>query len=152
MANEIARRAASLSGRPEPTPRSFEISVRYGGPHGPDLDDVARGVGLTADEVVARHAAAHYDVCFIGFSPGFPYLAGLPERLHTSRRGTPRTHVLAGSVAIAGAQAGIYSVASPGGWNVIGRTDFILFDPNREKPAALASGDRIRFRVVGSGS
>ena len=152
LAAEIERRAASLSGRPERMSRVFEIPVRYGGSHGPDLADVARAVGLTEDEVVARHAGCVYDVSFIGFLPGFPYLAGLPERLHTSRRGTPRAHVPAGSVAIAGAQTGIYPVASPAGWNVIGRTDFILFDPNREKPATLASGDRVRFGVIGSGS
>jgi hypothetical protein len=106
--------------------------------------------GLSADEVVTLHAGAGYDVRFIGFLPGFPYLAGLPERLETPRRQTPRAHVPAGSVAIAGAQAGIYPVASPAGWNVIGRTDFMLFDPRREKPVTLASGDRVRFRAIGS--
>ncbi len=146
LAREISRRAGSLAGRPEPEPRAFEIPVRYGGEDGPDLADVAKATGLGQEDVVATHAGAAYDVRFIGFLPGFPYLAGLPERLHTARRETPRTRVPAGSVAIAGAQAGIYPVASPGGWNIIGRTDFRLFDPGRSVPATLAPGDRVRFR------
>jgi len=152
LAGEIARRASSLSGRPERTARSFEIRVRYGGEHGPDLAAVARATNLREDEVVALHAGAVYEVRFVGFSPGFPYLAGLPERLHTPRRDAPRRSVPAGSVAIAGAQAGIYPFGSPGGWNVIGRTEFILFDPAREAGATLAPGDRIRFLAAGSGS
>jgi len=152
LADEIARRAASLAGRPEATPRFFTIPVRYGGACGPDLDEVARATGLSEDEVVAAHAGASYDVCFIGFSPGFPYLAGLPERLHTPRREAPRRRVPAGSVAIAGAQAGIYPIGSPGGWNIIGRTDFVLFDPRLPPGAILAPGDRVRFVAAGSGS
>jgi len=152
LLQEVHRRAESLAGRPEPIPRSFEIPVRYGGPYGPDLAEVARATGLDQDEVVAQHAGAAYEVRFVGFSPGFPYLAGLPDRLHTPRRETPRGRVHAGSVAIAGAQAGVYPVASPGGWNVIGRTDFVLFDPARAKPSTLAPGDRVRFRIAGSGT
>jgi KipI family sensor histidine kinase inhibitor len=144
MAREIGRRAGSLAGRRETARRSFEIPVRYGGENGPDLSDVAKAAGLREQDVVAEHAGAAYDVRFIGFLPGFPYLAGLPERLHTVRRESPRTSVPAGSVAIAGAQAGIYPVASPGGWNIIGRTDFLLFDPTRRVPATLAPGDRVR--------
>jgi KipI family sensor histidine kinase inhibitor len=150
LARAIERRLGSLASRPEPAVRSFEIPVRYGGGDGPDLAEVARATGLPDDEVVARHAGAAYEVRFIGFSPGFPYLAGLPDRLHVKRRAAPRTRVPAGSVAIAGAQAGIYPVASPGGWHVIGRTEFVLFDPGRDRPATLTPGDRIRFVVVGS--
>jgi KipI family sensor histidine kinase inhibitor len=152
LAREIARRALNLSGRPERTPRSFEIRVRYGDTYGPDLGEVARATGLSEDEVIAAHAGAKYEVQFVGFSPGFPYLGGLPERLHTPRREVPRGYVPAGSVAIAGAQAGIYPFGSPGGWNIIGRTDFILFDPTRETGATLAPGDRVHFLVAGSGS
>jgi inhibitor of KinA len=149
LAAEIGRRAASLSGRPERTPRSFEIPVRYGEAFGPDLAEVARITGLPEDEVVALHAGAEYEVRFLGFSPGFPYLAGLPERLHTPRRETPRALVPAGSVAIAGLQAGIYPLPSPAGWNVIGQTDFVLFDTSREDVVTLAPGDRVRFRADG---
>jgi inhibitor of KinA len=152
LAHEIARRAENLSGRPEAKPRSFTIPVRYGGASGPDLGEVAKATGLSEDEVVAAHAGADYDVRFIGFSPGFPYLAGLPERLHTPRRDAPRRRVPAGSVSIAGAQAGIYPFGSPGGWNVIGRTDFVLFDPTIADGAILAPGDRVRFVPAGSGS
>ena len=150
LARELERRVASLSHRSLAPGRLFEIPVRYGGSDGPDLAEVARATGLPADEVVAAHAGADYDVRFVGFSPGFPYLAGLPERLRTPRREAPRIQGAAGSVAIAGTQAGIYPVRSPGGWNVIGRTDFILFDPTRSSPARLAPGDRVRFVVSGS--
>ena len=152
LAGEIERRAASLSGRPERTPRSFDIPVRYGGAYGPDLGLASKAAGVREDEFVEAHAGADYEVRFIGFSPGFPYLAGLPERLFTPRREAPRVHVPAGSVAVAGLQAGIYPVRSPGGWNVIGRTDFILFDPTREDGAILAPGDRVRFVVTGASS
>lgn len=145
---EIDLRARSLSGWPAPAARSFVIPVRYGGADGPDLDEVARIAGLGVDEVVAAHSGATYEVQFIGFSPGFPYLAGLPAKLRTPRRETPRKSVPAGSVAIAGAQAGIYPVRSPGGWNVIGRTEFVLFDAAEAPGATLAAGDRVRFEPV----
>jgi inhibitor of KinA len=147
LERELLRRAATLDRRPEPPGRSFEIPVRYGGEDGPDLAEVARAAGAAASEIVALHAGASYEVRFIGFSPGFPYLAGLPGRLHVPRRPSPRSRVPAGSVAIAGGQAGIYPVRSPGGWNVIGRTDFVLFDPGAEEGAILKAGDRVRFRV-----
>lgn len=152
LAHELDRRVKSLSGRPLRDGRLFEIRVRYGGVHGPDLAAVAGVTGLSEREVIAAHVGGAYDVRFVGFSPGFPYLAGLPERLRAPRRETPRTHVPAGSVAIAGAQAGIYPLRSPGGWNVIGWTDFVLFDSTRRNPATLAPGDRVRFVDAGSGS
>lgn len=130
-------------------PRAFEIPVRYGGADGPDLASVAQATGLSADEVVAEHAAATYRVCFIGFSPGFPYLSGLSERLVAPRHLTPRRRVPAGSVAIAGSQTGIYPLATAGGWNLIGRTDRVLFDPQREPPSLLAPGDTVRFVPAG---
>jgi len=98
--------------------------------------------------VIARHAAAEYRVAFIGFLPGFPYLMGLDPALHVPRRATPRTRVPAGSVAIGGAQTGIYPVASPGGWHVIGRTAIRLFDPAAAQPSLLRAGDRVRFVPV----
>lgn len=152
LEREVDRRVRSLAGRPLAEGRLFEIPVRYGGAFGPDLADVARATGLFEPEVVAAHAGGVYDVRFLGFSPGFPYLSGLPERLHTPRRTAPRSQVPAGSVAIAGAQTGIYSLRSPGGWNVIGRTDVVLFDATRGDPATLAPGDRVRFLVAKGGS
>lgn len=148
LGRDLMRRAGALDGRGEPQPRAFEIPVRYGFEFGPDLAPIARAIGLTAEAFVAAHSGATYEVRFIGFSPGFPYLSGLPELLHTPRKSIPREHVPAGSVAIAGGQAGIYPVPSPAGWNVIGQTDFVLFELGNERGPVLAAGDRIHFRPV----
>jgi inhibitor of KinA len=131
-----------------PAPRTVEIPVCYGGEWGPDLDDVARHHGLAADEVVRLHTGGDYRVYLLGFAPGFPYLGGLPERIATPRRATPRTRVPARSVGIGGGQTGIYPMESPGGWHLIGRTPLRLFAPEREPPALLRMGDRVRFRAV----
>ncbi len=129
-------------------PRLVEIPVAYGGEFGPDLAEVARLTGLPEDAVVRRHAAPTYDVCFIGFTAGFPYLSGLDPSLATPRLAFPRKRVPAGSVAIGGAQTGIYPLASPGGWRLIGRTPLSIFDPDREPVALLRAGDRARFIPV----
>ncbi|MGD0500911.1 MAG: 5-oxoprolinase subunit PxpB [Bryobacteraceae bacterium] len=126
-------------------PRTVTIPVCYGGDLGPDLEDVARHAGLAPERVVELHASAEYLVYFLGFSPGFPYLGGLPPELATPRLETPRTRAPAGSVAIGGSQTGIYPVESPGGWRIIGRTPARLFDPQSSPPALLAMGDRVRF-------
>ena len=123
----------------------LEIPVRYGGDDGPDLESVAEANGLSRDEVVRLHSSATYLVAFIGFSPGFPYLIGMPNRLATPRLTTPRTRVPAGSVGIGGGYTGIYPHATPGGWRLIGRTDVELFDPASSPPALLRPGFRIRF-------
>jgi KipI family sensor histidine kinase inhibitor len=123
----------------------IEVPVHYGGADGPDLAFVARHAGLSAQEVVRRHARATYQVALLGFAPGFPYLLGLDPSLATPRRTTPRLRVPAGSVAIGGAQAGIYPAELPGGWHLIGRTPLRLFDPAREPPCLLGVGDRVRF-------
>lgn len=129
--------------------RSFiEIPVCYGGDHGPDLEAVAKHAGLSPDAVVARHAGGEYTVAMLGFAPGFPYLLGLDAALHVPRRDNPRTRVPAGSVAIGGAQTGIYPKELPGGWHLIGRTPLSLFDAHRASPALLAPGDRVRFRAI----
>ena len=125
--------------------RRVDIPVHYGGDDGPDLAEVAERCGMTPDEVVRRHSAAEYVVFFIGFQPGFAYLGGLDEALHTPRRAEPRVAVPAGSVGIGGAQTGIYPLATPGGWQLIGRTALPLFDPQAEPPTLLAPGDRVRF-------
>ena len=122
--------------------RQVEIPVVY---DGTDLDEVARLTGLSASEVVARHTGTEYVVAFLGFAPGFPYLVGLDPSLHVPRRRTPRTSVPAGSVGLAGPQTGIYPQATPGGWQLIGRTSVSLFDAVRDPPALLAAGDRLRF-------
>jgi KipI family sensor histidine kinase inhibitor len=125
---------------------TVEIPVSY---DGEDLPEVAGLTGLEADEVVRRHTAPEYTVAFLGFSPGFPYLVGLDPALEVPRRDTPRTSIPAGSVGLAGNQTGIYPTASPGGWQLIGRTEVTLFDPGRDPPALLAPGTRLRFTVAG---
>jgi KipI family sensor histidine kinase inhibitor len=122
--------------------RVVEVPVVY---DGEDLAEVARLTGLSTAEVVQRHAAPEYLVAFLGFAPGFPYLVGLDPALHVPRRATPRTRVPAGSVGLAGEQTGIYPQPTPGGWQLIGRTSTALFDAEREPPALLAAGDRLRF-------
>ena len=124
---------------------TVEIPVSY---DGEDLPEVASLTGLEPEEVVRRHTAPEYTVAFLGFSPGFPYLVGLDPALEVPRRDTPRTSIPAGSVGLAGNQTGIYPTASPGGWQLIGRTEVTLFDPARDPPALLAPGTRLRFRVA----
>ena len=135
------RRAAAKSH----VARVHEIPVCYDPAYALDLEEVAKHCGLSPNEVITRHAAGHYHVRCIGFTPGFPYLSGLPEVLTTARRASPRTAVPAGSVAIAGRQAGIYPLQSPGGWNIIGRTPLRFFDVTRKPAALCAPGDRLRF-------
>ena len=139
------RKRAGATVRP---PRALEVPVCYDPEFALDLELVAKDCGLPPNEIVERHAAARYEVRFVGFTPGFPYLGGLPAALATPRRATPRTAVPAGSVAIAGGQSGIYPLASPGGWNIIGRTPLRLFDVAREEPALFAAGDRVRFVAI----
>jgi KipI family sensor histidine kinase inhibitor len=140
LARDLA--AAVVQGIAVPAGRLVEIGVRY---DGEDLPAVADRLGFEVAEVVARHSAPTYTVACLGFSRGFPYLDGLDPELRLPRRDTPRKRVPAGSVAIAAEQAGIYPQTSPGGWHLLGRTDVPLFDPDREPPALLAPGDRVRF-------
>ncbi len=131
-----------------PVSRQIEVPVCYDAEFALDLAKVQRHSGLTRAEVIRAFAGAEYSVQCVGFTPGFPYLAGLPTELVTPRRAAPRTQVPAGSVAIGGGQAGIYPFASPGGWNVIGRTPLALFSPTRAEPALLRAGDRVRFTEI----
>jgi KipI family sensor histidine kinase inhibitor len=132
-------------------PRTVEIPVAYGGEHGPDLEAVAALTGHTADEVVAIHSSADYLVYFLGFSPGFPYLGGMPESIAAPRLETPRRRVPTGSVAIGGGQTGVYPMASPGGWRIIGRTPLRLFEPDVDPPVLLRMGDHVRFVPLARG-
>ena len=141
----VRERLARHADQAPPEPRRVEIPVRYGGAGGPDLASVARHTGLTERRVVELHSAAEYLVYFVGFATCFPYLGGLPPELATPRLAAPRKHVPAGSVAIGGAQAGIYPLSSPGGWRLIGRTPLELFDLSASPPPLLRMGDRVRF-------
>jgi inhibitor of KinA len=123
----------------------LEIPVRY---DGPDLTEVAERLRMPQAEVVRLHTDVIYTVFMVGFLPGFPYLGVLPSALHLPRRATPRTQVPAGSVAIGGQQTGIYPQASPGGWHLLGRADFPLFDPRADPPATLRAGAQVRFVAI----
>jgi KipI family sensor histidine kinase inhibitor len=136
---------AALPARPALSGRRRRVPVAYGGEYGPDVPAVAERLGLSEAELIALHADAAYRVYMIGFAPGYSYLGELPARLELPRLSTPREHVPAGSVAIAGRQTGVYSVATPGGWHLLGRTPVLLFDPGRDPPCYLAPGDRVRF-------
>jgi KipI family sensor histidine kinase inhibitor len=135
------RTGAATDGRRAPV----EIAVCYGGADGPDLDEVAALHDLRPSDVVELHAGAEYRVLFLGFAPGFAYLGGLPARLVTPRRARPRTRVPPGSVGIAGEQTGVYPLAMPGGWQLLGRTETRLWDVTRRSPALLRPGDTVRF-------
>lgn len=125
--------------------RMIEIPVHYGGVNGPDLDAMADQIGMSADELVSRHSERDYRVCMMGFIPGFAFLSDVDPALQHPRHDTPRAAVPAGSVGIANWQTGIYGLDSPGGWQIIGRTDLTLFDASRKTPFLLEAGDRIRF-------
>lgn len=145
-ATAFAQEALSrVQARARPKPRVVEIPTCYGGEFGADLEFVAQHNDLSPDEVIRLHSSALYPVYMLGFSPGFAYLGGLSKAIATPRLSTPRTQVPAGSVGIAGQQTGIYPIATPGGWRLIGRTPLCLFDPQRDPPALLRPGDHVRF-------
>ncbi|RZU52413.1 KipI family sensor histidine kinase inhibitor [Krasilnikovia cinnamomea] len=122
-----------------------EIPVRY---DGPDLAEVAAHTGLSEDAVVAAHTGTEWTVAFAGFAPGFAYLSGGDPRLAVPRRATPRTRIPAGSVGLAGRFSGVYPADSPGGWQLVGRTEVRVWDLDRPRPALLVPGVRVRFRAV----
>jgi inhibitor of KinA len=131
--------------RPSDVPRVVEVPVCYGGDFGPDLAEVAAACGLPPEQVIELHGASPHVVYMLGFAPGFPYLGGLDPRLAMPRRATPRTRIPAGTVAIAREQTAIYSLETPGGWNLIGRTPLKLFTPQASPPCLLQLGDSVRF-------
>ncbi len=122
-----------------------EIPVVYGGEFGPDLDEACRRLNLTNDEFVALHTGRDYRVEMLGFTPGFAFVGGLEERLQVPRRAEPRQRVAPGSIGIADAFTGLYTLASPGGWTLVGRTPAQLFKPHSEEPFVLRVGTRVRF-------
>jgi inhibitor of KinA len=150
----LARRIEALlpgleaDARTPPSSRVVRVPVCYGGPFGPDLEFVAEHNGLAVEEVVQLHAAPSYLVYMLGFTPGFPYLGGMSQRIAAPRLDSPRPRIPTGSVGIAGAQTGIYPIESPGGWRLIGRTPLRLFDPRSKRPFLIAAGDRVRFVPV----
>ena len=126
----------------------FEIPVCYGGEFGPDLATIAEHAGLSEQEVIDIHTSTDYLIYMLGFLPGFTYLGGLDERIHTPRLANPRIRIPAGSVGIGGSQTGIYPMDSPGGWQLMGLTPVKTYDPDREVPILVEAGDYIRFVPV----
>jgi len=150
--SELKARITDVAGRPGsaglPQAKLLTVPVFYGGEYGPDLEGVAGHLGISTDEVIRLHTETMYRVYMIGFTPGYPYMGELPSALAVPRRSTPRTRVPKGSVGIAQRQTGIYSVESPGGWQIIGWTPIELFDPTRQLPSLLEMGDRVKFEAV----
>ena len=126
----------------------FEIPVCYGGEYGPDIQNIADHAGLSVEEVIQIHTSRDYLIYMLGFLPGFTYLGGLDERIHTPRLANPRIRIPAGSVGIGGSQTGIYPMDSPGGWQLMGMTPVKTYDPDREVPILVEAGDYIRFVAI----
>ena len=144
----IEQLPGELAGIGDEVARAVTLPVCYSTEFGPDLLEVAQHANLSVNEIVRLHSSPVYLVYFLGFSPGFAYLGGLPEVLHAPRLATPRQSVVAGSVGIAGSQTGIYPVDSPGGWRIIGRTPTRMFDPGVIPPTTLQPGDRVRISPI----
>lgn len=134
---------ASSESLAERTP--IEIPVRYGGPLGPDLESVAARAGCPVEDVIARHSERTYRVYMLGFVPGFAYMGRVDSSIAAPRHRVPRERVPPGSVGIAGQQTGVYPIESPGGWQLIGHTSTVMFDPGRATPSLLSAGDLVRF-------
>ena len=142
---------AQIESTPPPLPtsaRTIDIPVLYGGEAGPDLDAVCEQNNLSRDEAISIHSAATYRVITLGFSPGFAYLGPLDPRLKVARLATPRPHLPAGSIGVAGGFTGIYSLPSPGGWNILGRSPLKLFDAGSPSPFLFEAGTEVRFRPI----
>jgi inhibitor of KinA len=148
LKREILDREKRLGELGIPPPETIEVPVCYGGDFGPDLEFVARHNKLTPQEVIKIHTAGTYLIYMIGFTPGFPFLGGLSERLFTPRRENPRQLVPAGSVGIANNQTGIYSIDSPGGWQLIGKTPIKIYNPKGTPPILLKAGNFLKFRGI----
>ena len=141
----------AVTSSPRALPESgelLEIPVVYGGDDGPDFDALCQATGLAPEELIALHSGGEYTVDMIGFTPGFAFVGGLDDRFRIPRRDEPRQRVEAGSIGIADGRTGLYALASPGGWNIIGRTSYKLFDPVAASPFALQAGMRVRFKAV----
>ncbi|HEY3860197.1 MAG TPA: carboxyltransferase domain-containing protein [Gammaproteobacteria bacterium] len=141
----IAARVPAVAAEPVPAGQLHEFSVVY---DGEDLPALAKALRMEIGEIIRRHTEPVYEVAFLGFVPGFPYLTGLDPALRLARRSKPRIRVPAGSVALADGYTGIYPLSTPGGWHILGRCDAKLFDAGQAEPASLAPGDRVRFKAV----
>ena len=148
LAQQLKELEKSVTEITMPAAHVTEIPVLYGGEYGPDLEFVVKFNKLSTKEVISIHTEKEYFIYMLGFSPGFPYLGGMSDKITTPRLEKPRLKVSGGSVGIAGEQTGIYPVESPGGWQIIGRTPIKLYDPKKEFPFLLKSGDYIKFYPI----
>lgn len=148
LVNKLKEYVNQLSDIQLPDKKVVEIPVAYGGEYGPDLKEVAETHGISEEEVIRLHTEPEYPIYMLGFVAGFPYLGGMNKAIATPRKKTPRLKIESGSVGIAGEQTGIYSVESPGGWQIIGRTPIKLYDPERERPVLLEAGQYIKFKAI----
>lgn len=139
----------SVPAAPDAETELVEVPVCYGGDAGPDLDDVCEFLGLQRDEFIERHAQGEYRVDMLGFTPGFAFIGGFDEARDVPRRPQPRVRLEAGSIGIAGGRTGIYTLAGPGGWQIVGRTPMRLFDAKAKPPFRLRAGTRVRFVPIG---
>jgi KipI family sensor histidine kinase inhibitor len=149
--DRLGKKLVELAQRPVPpaeNTRRWRIPVVYGGEHGIDLEDVAKTLGITPDEIVARHIAGDYRVAMIGFTPGWSYLSGLQDSLHMPRRQNPRLLTPAGTISIGGVQSGVQCLAGPSGWHLLGRTAVRTYQLHRDPIFLLEPGDRVTFSVV----
>jgi len=145
LKNVLREKMAQIEDNAPRTQKRVDVPVRYGGEYGIDLESVARHCRLSVEEIIRIHSERIYSIFMMGFTPGFPYMGKLDDALITPRLELPRTHVPAGTVAIAGSQTGIYPIASPGGWQLIGWTPVQLFNPDSESPFLFSPGDEVKF-------
>ncbi len=141
----VEEKMNQLSQTPQETGRRHQIPVRYGDASNSDIEIIAASKGISIEDAIQIHSEKEYRIYMMGFTPGFPYMGILDERLHMPRLQTPRALVRAGSVAVAGFQTGIYPLDSPGGWHIIGWTPLKLFDPNSATPFLFSPGDTVKF-------
>jgi KipI family sensor histidine kinase inhibitor len=147
----LGQKLAELAQQPVPpteNTRRWRIPVVYGGEHGIDLEDVAKTLNTTSDDIVARHTAGDYRVAMIGFTPGWSYLSGLQDSLHLPRRKNPRLLTPAGTISIGGVQTGVQCLAGPSGWHLLGRTAVRTYQLHRDPIFLLEPGDRVTFSMV----
>lgn len=150
-ASDVEKRLAEYSGEALSAPESgdlIEVHIRYGGEDGPDLDLVCTSLSLTKDAFIEMHTSREHRVEMIGFTPGFSYISGLPHTVKIPRLSQPRPRVAAGAVGISADFTGLYALAGPGGWPLIGRTEDQLFDASSDTPFRLSPGHRVRFKAV----
>lgn len=148
LVSELSDLLVKLDKAVLPKARRVIVPVCYGSDFGPDIEHVAAHNNLSVEEVIEIHCSGEYLIYMLGFTPGFPYMGGMSKAISTPRLSVPRASVPRGSVGIAGEQTGIYSLTTPGGWQIIGRTPLVLYNSNRQQPSLFEAGDYVQFRPI----